>query len=84
MWQPFTRGRWLDLALEQYAPQPRQFRKVWEKRAEKGASFYAWEPVPPADGYVALGMIFTTTADQPPATSCRCLHRGLVRPALPR
>ena len=79
VWQPFSRGKWLDIALEAYAPHPWQYRRVWEKRVDKGQSVYAWVPVPPGEQYVALGMLYTTTADQPPPEAMRCMHRSWCR-----
>jgi hypothetical protein len=40
-----------------------------------------WEPIPPDDSFVALGMVITTTNEAPLPTSVRCLHRDLCRPA---
>lgn len=58
---PFARGGRIDRALDQYAPHPVRFRRVWQVQiGSELASFYAWEPVPPGDGdgrYIALGMV---------------------------
>ena len=78
---PFWRGSVIDRVLDQYAPHPQQFRKVWQVQIGGGLpSFFAWEPVPPGDGdgqYVALGMVITTSDEPPPPTSVRLMHRSL-------
>ena len=82
VWQPFRRGDDLDVALAQFAPHPRQFRRAWQVVLPDGLpSFYAWEPIPPHDAFVALGMVITKTDEPPSLTSVRCLHRCLCRPA---
>jgi len=85
VWLPCLRGERIDRALEQYAPHPLQFRKVWQVQiGAKLPSFYAWEPVPPGDSdshYVSLGMVFTTVDEPPAPCTVRCMHRSLCRPA---
>ena len=70
VWQPFKRSRWLTAALEHYAPHPAAFRRVWSnvaeeksksKQEDRSKPLYAWEPLPPTDDFLALGMLFTTT-----------------------
>ena len=66
---------WLPFVLERYLPRPARYRLVWS--ITQGANpFYAWEPVPPSDDFVALGCIGTKT-DQPPDVRmmrCVCKH----------
>lgn len=77
VWQPFHKGPWIDSALDQFAPPPRRFRRAWQVKLPDLPSFYAWEPVPPDDRYVALGMVITNTDEPPLTSSVRCLHRSL-------
>lgn len=39
---------------------------------------YIWKPVPPTPDFVALGVVATTTADEPPLDSVRTVNRGFV------
>ena len=77
------RGGLIDAVLARFAPHPRQFRRAWQVHLpDPQPSFYAWEPVPPSDSYVAVGMVITTTDEPPQPSSVRCLHKQLCRPAI--
>jgi hypothetical protein len=79
---PFVRGDNLDASLEQFVPHPRQFRRAWQVHLpDPEPSFFAWEPIPPSDAFVALGMVITKTDEPPSLASVRCIHRCLCRPA---
>jgi Ca2+-binding EF-hand superfamily protein len=66
---------WLPIVLERYLPNPARFRLAWSL-THGNKHFYAWEPVPPGDEYVALGFIGSTT-DKPPDVRCmRCVARA--------
>ena len=82
VWQPFTKGDVLDIALDRFAPHPRSFRRAWQVHLpDPQPSFYAWQPIPPADSFVALGMVITKTDEPPSVKSVRCVHRALCCPA---
>ena len=68
---------WLEHVLNKYLPHPARFRLVWSQ-TQGNNQFYAWEPVPPSDKFVSLGMIGTTKKDPPKLTSMRCIARELV------
>ena len=68
---------WLEHVLNKYMPYPARFRLVWELTHGKN-HFYAWEPVPPSDKFVALGMVATTKKDPPKLSCMRCLARDFV------
>ena len=62
--------------LARLLPIPRRFREAW--RVSKGsATLCVWEPEPPDDRYVALGMVATTGQDPapPPSDAVRCVPR---------
>merc|ERR1719416_55354 len=69
---------WMPLILDRYLPHPARFRLAWS--ITHGSNpFYAWEPIPPRDGFVALGMAGTTN-DNPPDVKClRCVSKEWVR-----
>ena len=82
VWQPFRRGDIIDPAFELVAPHPRAFRRAWQVHLPSPQpSFYAWQPIPPGDAFVALGMVITRTDEPPPPSCVRCLHRRLCCPA---
>ena len=54
-----SKSKAIDTLLALCFPAPLRFRLVWH--FQRGAkSFWAWRPQPP-DGFIALGMIFTTS-----------------------
>ena len=63
---------WLPFVLERYLPRPARYRLVWS--ITTGANpFYAWEPVPPSDDYVALGFVGTKSEKPPDVRMMRCV-----------
>mmetsp|Transcript_23616 Transcript_23616/g.46219 ORF Transcript_23616/g.46219 Transcript_23616/m.46219 type:complete len:126 (+) Transcript_23616:21-398(+) len=48
---------------------------VWSQ-ADKESKFYAWKPIPPNKNYVCLGMVGTTTHDEPALQLVRCVPVG--------
>ena len=70
MWQ-------IDAALASNAPHPEWYHLEWHKDSAE-RPIYAWKPMPPSEDFVALGMLFTTTPEQPPLVAMRCVHRSWV------
>eukprot|EP00938_MAST-03A_sp_MAST-3A-sp1_P006960 g6960.t1 len=67
----------IDRFKAQYLPHPLRFHEVWnETRGKK--PIHAWEPVPPK-GFVALGMVCTTSEDAPKKESMRCVPKSWVK-----
>lgn len=63
---------WMPFVLDRYLPRPARYRLVWS--ITQGANpFYAWEPVPPSDDFVALGCIGTKTDKPPDVRMMRCV-----------
>lgn len=63
---------WLPFVLDRFLPRPARYRLVWS--ITQGANpFYAWEPVPPSDDFVALGCIGTKTDKPPDVRMMRCV-----------
>ena len=63
---------WLPFVLDRFLPRPARYRLVWS--ITQGANpFYAWEPVPPSDDFVALGCIGTKTDKSPDVRMMRCV-----------
>jgi hypothetical protein len=65
---------WLPQVLDRYMPHPARFRLAWSL-THGSNPFYAWEPVPPAEEFVALGFIGSTSDKQPSVKSMRCVPR---------
>ena len=57
-------------ALQSTFPFPLRFKAVWQIKSTKPV--YAWRAVPP-EGFVALGMMCTTTEEPPDIESMRCV-----------
>ena len=63
---------WLPFVLDRFLPRPARYRLVWS--ITQGANpFYAWEPIPPSDDFVALGYIGTKTEKPPDVRMMRCV-----------
>ena len=58
----------------------RRFHLKWHKE-DGEQKLYCWQAVPPDPKWVAVGMIFTTTADTPPLSALRCVPRRWVVPS---
>jgi hypothetical protein len=68
----FSGSSWLPHVLDRYLPHPARFRLAWSL-THGSNPFYAWEPVPPGEEFVALGFI-GTTSEKPPDVKCmRCV-----------
>lgn len=71
---------WLPHVLNRYMPYPARFRLAWS--VTHGSNpFYAWEPVPPGDEFVALGFIGSKIEKQPNVTCMRCVPRDWCKPS---
>ncbi len=67
----------LEGVIAQFCPHPRRFRLVW-KHQQGDSPLYAWRPIPPSQFFVAMGMIITTSEDEPNLTSIRCMPKAWV------
>lgn len=63
--------------LRTFMPHPVRFRQAWTLRPPREAvdkqNLFIWQPVAPNEQFVALGCIATTTDEEPPLTSVRCV-----------
>lgn len=50
------------------------YRLVWHSTQHK-PPLYIWRAVPPAQNFVALGMVVSTGEEPPPLTACHCVPR---------
>ena len=76
-----TGSTYMPRVLERMLPYPVRFRQVWGQEW-KSSALYAWSPVPPP-GFVAVGMVLTTTPQPPDLASVRCLpERWAVKPSV--
>lgn len=66
---------WLPHVLNRYMPHPARFRLAWSL-THGSNPFYAWEPVPPGDEFVALGFVGTKEEKEPDVKSIRCVARS--------
>ena len=73
-------SKFLDHAMDVLFPHPARFHQVWsEPRA--ATPFFAWEPVPPSDDYVAMGMVATTSETAPSVECVRCVLKSFTKAA---
>jgi Ca2+-binding EF-hand superfamily protein len=69
--------------INKLLPHPIKFRLVWSQLGQMqsgGRSIYCWKALPPSSAYVALGMVSTTTPDEPPLISIRCVPAKWLQP----
>ena len=69
---------WLQHVLNRYMPRPARFRLAWSV-THGNNPFYAWEPIPPSDQFVAMGFVGSTTENPPNLRIMRCVHKDLLR-----
>uniref|UniRef100_A0A6V2M4H7 ubiquitinyl hydrolase 1 n=1 Tax=Ditylum brightwellii TaxID=49249 RepID=A0A6V2M4H7_9STRA len=69
---------WLPHVLDRFMPRPARFRLIWSITSGSNP-FYAWEPVPPSDNFVAMGHIGTTTDKEPDVKLMRCICKHWVK-----
>lgn len=75
---------WLQHVLDKFMPRPARFRLAWSL-THGNNPFYAWEPIPPSDQFVAMGYVGTTSDNPPDVRIMRCVskdwlvHSKLVR-----
>lgn len=67
---PSCLTEWLDKHL----PHPVAFRLIWSERRGK-VQVNAWRPIPPSEEFVAVGVVFSTTPEEPSVGEMRCLPR---------
>lgn len=65
-------GAQLAAVLERYFPLPLRLTQRWSKPFKGQRRLYAWEALPP-EGFVALGMLCSTSEEAPPLESIRCV-----------
>lgn len=73
------RSKTLQAVVDTVCPHPLKFRQVW-RLSRGGKALYAWQPQPP-DGFVALGMLCTSTDDPPAITTMRCVPLAWCSPS---
>ena len=69
-----------DGHLNALVPFPLQYRLVWSQTAGD-SKLYCWKALPPGPEWVALGMLCTTTADEPSKGAMRCVPRAWTIPS---
>jgi len=68
-------SNWLPLVVARFLPHPARFRLAWSL-THGSNPFYAWEPIPPSEEFVALGFIGSKNDAQPRVESMRCIPRA--------
>jgi hypothetical protein len=63
---------WLQHVLDKFMPRPARFRLAWSF-THGNNPFYAWEPIPPSDNFVAMGFVGTTSENPPDLRVMRCV-----------
>ncbi len=67
--QPVSMSNIDILLLKGAVSNPIEFNKIWE---DKDKQLYLWNPIA-ADGYISMGVVFTTTDDEPDKTRFCCV-----------
>eukprot|EP00929_Paragymnodinium_shiwhaense_P090478 TRINITY_DN50674_c0_g1_i1.p1 TRINITY_DN50674_c0_g1~~TRINITY_DN50674_c0_g1_i1.p1 ORF type:complete len:4578 (+),score=1022.66 TRINITY_DN50674_c0_g1_i1:184-13917(+) len=64
----------LQAVVEQLFPRPARYRQRWHQAKSSADSehLYIWEPLPPSEDFVAIGMLASATRDEPPPEATRC------------
>jgi hypothetical protein len=74
-----SRAKIMQALLMHVMPHPLRYKQVWHF-ARGDRSLYAWKAVAP-ENFVALGMICTTTDDEPPVDAMRCVPQKWCAPS---
>jgi hypothetical protein len=69
-----------NVVKDRLLPHPTKYTQVWRKELTTG-SVFVWKPVSPSDNFVALGMVCTTDAKEPPVTMTYCIPSGWLVPS---
>lgn len=69
---------WLPHVLDRFLPHPARYRLAWSL-THGSNPFFAWEPVPPSDEFVALGYIGSKSETEPNTKAMRCVPRAWCR-----
>jgi len=69
---------WLQHVLDKFLPRPARFRLAWSL-THGSNPFYAWEPIPPSDDFVAMGFVGTTSDNPPDVRVMRCVPKSWLR-----
>lgn len=73
-----NRSRVMTSVLATICPNPLKFKQVWFlQRGDR--SLYAWKAVPP-EGFIALGMMCTSSVTPPDVSCMRCIPKGWCHP----
>jgi len=64
-----------DAHLNHLVPHPIRYKMVWSQ-VDKDSKFYAWKPIPPNKNYVCIGMVGSTSPQEPPLQLVRCIPVG--------
>ena len=71
----------MEEVRNKFTPHPVRFHQKWnQQKGEK--PLYAWEPIPPTDDFVALGMVITTSDTAPPVECVRVVPRKWTKKSL--
>mmetsp|Transcript_25378 Transcript_25378/g.37606 ORF Transcript_25378/g.37606 Transcript_25378/m.37606 type:complete len:717 (+) Transcript_25378:1050-3200(+) len=68
---------WLSHVLDKFMPRPARFRLAWSL-THGNNPFYAWEPIPPSEQFVAMGFVGTTTENPPDVRMMRCVCKDFL------
>jgi hypothetical protein len=71
------RSQTLASVLNNIFPHPTRFKQIWHL-ARGSVQLYAWRLVPP-DGFVAMGIICTTSDEPPDVKSVRCVPQSWTK-----
>ena len=70
-------SNWLKHVMDRFMPHPVRFRLIWSVTHGRN-KLYSWQPIPPGEGFVALGTIASKTEVPPKLTCIRCVPKEWV------
>lgn len=71
-------SEYMGAVVDQLLPPPLRYRLAWHDAHAK-PPLYIWRAVPPSHDYVAIGMIASTSEEQPELTAMSCVPRRWVQ-----
>jgi len=76
------RSKFLEPARLNYLlPHPIHYKMAWATQRADGSGVWFWRPIPPSPHFVALGMVATSSVEQPKLTDVRCVPKGWTVPS---
>jgi hypothetical protein len=80
MFNRLQKSSMMPSIISTYFPFPKKYTQVWST-IQTETPLYVWVPVPPTKDFVALGVVCTTTPDEPDQDLVHCVPKRFCVPA---